>query len=102
MAQVPDARTPHSDGPGAADSLLTCKSIIVDLLQQYVEEGAPADITSAIEAHIRACPPCVRFVDDYRITREVVQELRFEEIPAEFSIRLIEVIRVEMRGSRGE
>ena len=101
MALPPDPHDPHGpcSGTGSAHSQLTCKEIIVDLLQQYLDEGTPADITLAIQAHITECPPCVQFVDEYRITREVVQELRYEDIPKEFSARLIEVIRVEMRST---
>ena len=93
----PDAPPPPAHRAGSHDPQLTCKKIIVDLLQQYLEDATSPDLTIAITAHITACPPCVKFVDDYKFTRDVVKELRFEDIPPEFSIRLTEVIRVAMR-----
>ncbi len=100
MAHRPEPPHPHGECSGSPDPRMTCKRIIVELLQQYLDEGTPVDITRAIEEHITACPPCVQFVDEYRITRDVVKELRYEDIPHEFSERLIEVIKVEMRGPR--
>lgn len=102
MSMPPDATTPHGHCSGSHDPHLTCKKIIVELLQQYLEDGTPPDVTSAINAHITACPPCVRFVDEYKLTREIVHELRYEDIPQEFAIRLTQVIRVAMRAPRDE
>ncbi len=102
MTLPPDPINPHGHCSGAHHSSLTCKQIIVELLQQYLEDGTPPDITRAITEHITACPPCVRFVDEYKLTREIVHELRFEDIPHEFTVRLSEVIRVAMRAPREE
>ena len=47
--------------------MIRCREF-VDFLMSYLDEELPADQREAFEEHIRACPPCGVYLDQYRDT----------------------------------
>ncbi len=86
---------PASDAPCGDPHSLTCRQVVLDLLARYVEKSTSPELTSAIDAHIRDCPPCVGFVASYEATRQAVRSLQYEEVPPELTERLRELVRRE-------
>lgn len=87
---------PHLPGEHAANGL-TCRKILMDLLQRYLERQTDADTTAEIDHHMAVCPPCVQFVDEYRSTADAVRTLRIDDVPPELTEKLEELVRREAR-----
>lgn len=85
--------TPHTVGDEPHS--LTCRDVIMDLLARYIEKSTSPELTSAIDAHFRDCPPCIGFVASYEATRQAVRSLQYEEVPPELTERLRELVRRE-------
>jgi hypothetical protein len=71
---------------------LQCRTV-VDLILAYLEGTLPKEEGRAFEAHIADCGRCWRFLDTYRHTVELGQELREEAIPPEVHERLENFLR---------
>jgi anti-sigma factor RsiW len=80
-------------------SSLTCRQILMDLLQRYLDRSTEPGLTAEIDEHMAVCPPCVQFVEEYRATADAVRALRFEDIPAELTERLRQLARREARST---
>lgn len=80
-----------------APSSLTCRQILMELLQRYLDRVTEPDVTAEIDQHMAVCPPCVQFVNEYRATADAVRALRYEDVPAELTERLRELVRRESR-----
>jgi anti-sigma factor RsiW len=52
---------------------MTCASG-VERLMEYLENVLPADVRSAIDAHVAGCPRCVAFIASYRETPRILRE----------------------------
>lgn len=87
---------PHLPSEHAASSL-TCRQILMDLLQRYLDRHTEPDLTAEIDEHMAVCPPCVQFVDEYRATADAVRTLRYEDVPAELTEKLRQLVRREAR-----
>ena len=46
---------------------MTCRDF-ADFLLDYVESTLPADARERFDAHLAACPDCVRYLEQYRDT----------------------------------
>jgi anti-sigma factor RsiW len=46
---------------------MTCLEV-ADFLLDYVEGALPEVVRAAFEEHLRACPTCVTYVENYRVT----------------------------------
>jgi len=54
----------------------------LDFLLAYLDGELPGDERDEFERHLRACPPCERYLDSYRATIELARgACRCEEIP---------------------
>lgn len=69
----------------------------VDLLMEYLEGALPADLRSALEAHVAGCPRCVAFIASYRQTPRILREATDVALPAGLQASL----RAFLRGRRG-
>ncbi|MBV6430304.1 MAG: hypothetical protein IANPNBLG_00413 [Bryobacteraceae bacterium] len=72
---------------------LECKEIF-EQLSEYLDRQLPADLCDQIDAHIEACPPCVRFVESLRKTMELCKDLKEEEKPAPLPDQAISDLRL--------
>lgn len=52
---------------------LTCREFVA-FLDDYVAGELPEDRAAVFEAHLSACPPCVAYVNGYRLTVELGRE----------------------------
>ncbi len=76
---------------------ITCTSG-VELLMDYLEGVLPADVRSALEAHVAGCPRCVAFIASYRETPRIVREATAPALPADLEASL----RAFLRALRSE
>ena len=67
--------------------MLTCRELI-DLLLDYLEEGLTPEVAADLERHLRACPPCVAYLNTYRKTRELTGQVTRVPMPQEMTRRL--------------
>lgn len=51
---------------------LTCQSVIVEFLADYLDRTLPAEIAEEVERHLLACAACMAYLNTYRMTRELV------------------------------
>jgi anti-sigma factor RsiW len=58
---------------------LSCKEM-VELVTDYLERALPPDMCDRFERHLRACPPCVVYVDQMRRTITAIGRLPEESI----------------------
>ena len=69
----------------------------VDLLMDYLEGMLPADLRSALDAHVAGCPRCVAFIASYRETPRILREATGIALPADLQASL----RAFLRAQRG-
>ena len=72
----------------------------VDLLMEYMEGALPADVATAIEAHVAACPRCEAFIASYREMPRIVRDATGIEMPADLEASLLAAVRAA-RNSAG-
>ncbi len=60
---------------------LSCKEM-VELVTDYLEDALPADMRSRFDRHLRACHPCVVYVEQMRQTIAALGALPEESIPS--------------------
>jgi anti-sigma factor RsiW len=72
---------------------MTCQELL-DFLMDYVDGQLPAAQLDSFEQHLRACPPCVHYVDSYRETAALGQSICHQDdaLPPEVPEALIEAI----------
>ena len=73
----------------------------VELLMDYLEGVLPADVRSALEAHVAACPRCVAFIASYRETPRILRDATATALPADLRESLRAFLRAK-RESSGE
>lgn len=47
---------------------ITCDQLITDFLLDYVASALPSDKAFEFERHLAVCPPCERYLKNYRET----------------------------------
>lgn len=72
--------------------MLRCRDV-VDLILAYLEGTLDSGERQAFEAHIADCTNCWRFLQTYRATVELGQQLREEAIPPDVRERLETFLR---------
>ena len=76
---------------------VTCSSG-VELLMDYLEGVLPADVVSALDAHVSQCPRCVAFVASYRETPRIFREAMAATLPDDMAASLLEFLRARREG----
>ena len=56
----------------------------VDVLMDYAEGLAAADVRASVDAHLEGCPRCVAFVKSYFATPRVLRAATEAALPASF------------------
>ena len=66
----------------------------VDFLMAYIEEELPEDERSVFEEHMAECPPCVTYLDTYKETVRLGQDVCDDDgpVPEEVPERLVQAI----------
>lgn len=60
-----DKEGTHTGGWGRLG--MNCREL-VDFLMHYLDGDLPAAVRDEFEAHLRLCPPCLVFLDQYKET----------------------------------
>ena len=67
---------------------MTCEEF-VELVTAYLEGTLPEDDRRAFDEHMRLCPGCDRYLDQFRTTIELLGELPEESLPSPGRDRLL-------------
>jgi anti-sigma factor RsiW len=70
---------------------ITCRDL-AEFLNDYVADELPADQRERFERHMAECPPCVVYVETYRITIRLTHSLRDTALPPDVACRLREAV----------
>ena len=74
---------------------------LADLLLEFVSGELPEEHRTMFEAHLKACPPCVVFVETYRVTIRLTRMLPSHTLPPELERRLRETLRARVPERNG-
>jgi anti-sigma factor RsiW len=67
--------------------MITCRQLI-DLLIDYVSDELPPEAKAHIQEHLDLCPPCVAYIDTYKLTIQLTRELPAKPMPPQLVERL--------------
>ncbi len=85
------------ESPGAGESChshgVTCERLVMEALYDFEAGTMPEAERAALERHLSACPPCVRFLDSYRATGRTLRALKPREIPASLARTVFEFVK---------
>lgn len=74
----------------------------VERLMDYLEGAVPADVRTALEAHVAGCPKCVAFIASYREVPRILREATAATLPAHVEASLRTFLRARRGGSPAE
>lgn len=69
----------------------------VELLMEYLEGVLSADLRSALDAHVAACPRCAAFIASYREIPRILREATATKLPADLEASLRACLRAQRR-----
>jgi anti-sigma factor (TIGR02949 family) len=58
--------------------MLTCQEIL-DFLMQYLDGELPPEVKAHFEAHLAVCPPCISYMETYRVATSLCKRACAEE-----------------------
>jgi len=65
----------------------------VELLMDFIEGVLPADVSSALEAHVAGCARCAAFVASYQATPRILRDATVVTLPADVEASLKAFLR---------
>jgi anti-sigma factor RsiW len=68
---------------------MTCREL-VELLADFVSGELAEEHCRQIQEHLGICPPCIQYVESYRLTIEFTRNLPCSALPADVERRLRE------------
>jgi anti-sigma factor RsiW len=71
---------------------MTCQAL-VELVTEYLEGTLPPLELQRFELHLATCDGCAAYVDQMRLTIQLLGRFAVEDIPAAEQARLIELFR---------
>ena len=71
---------------------ITCQEV-VELVTDYLERALDVGETSLFEQHLNFCDGCVTYVDQLRVTVDVVGRVEAGDVPPETRERLLTAFR---------
>ena len=75
-----------------SDQHITCQEV-VELVTDYLERALDAGETSLFEQHLNFCDGCITYVDQLRMTIDVVGRVEEQDVPPETRERLLTAFR---------
>ena len=75
---------------------------LAELLFDYVSGELSDERRTLLEEHLRVCPPCMVYVETYRVTIRLTKCLKAAPMPPEVAQRLRAAVERECPGRRGE
>jgi anti-sigma factor RsiW len=67
--------------------MITCRQL-VELLIDFVSDELPADHRDRIEQHLQICPPCVTYIETYKLTIRLTRQLPMKPLPPQLAEHL--------------
>jgi anti-sigma factor RsiW len=77
---------------------------LAELLIDFVAGELPTPQRERVETHLNACPPCVTYLETYRLTIQLTRKLPCVPLPPQLVVKLRQVLeefRSETSGGRG-
>ena len=74
--------------------MLTCRQLAEALLE-FLEGALPPEHAEQIQQHLGSCPPCVVFLETYRITITLTRRLPSHALPPDLERRLRQALAAE-------
>ncbi len=75
--------------------MFTCKDSIHSLLE-YVDGELSEAQAAELREHLRACPPCVDFLQSYKATPKLARRALVDEMPRELAGKLKAFLRTKL------
>jgi anti-sigma factor RsiW len=72
--------------------MMTCREC-AELLLEYLEGALDTEQAQRLQRHLADCPPCVIFVETYRLTITMTRKLPCGELPPDVARRLWEAMQ---------
>jgi anti-sigma factor RsiW len=76
---------------------ITCRQL-VELLIDFITGELPPEHCQCIEQHMQRCPPCMTYVETYRLTIQLTRRLPCQPMPP----ALVDKLRQALAEIRGE
>ncbi len=76
---------------------MTCREL-VDFLADYVDGNLPADVRVHFDRHLKACPPCIAFLNTYNSGTKLLQAA-FQDECCQVPEGLVEAILAARKSS---
>lgn len=76
---------------------MTCREV-AELLIDFVSGELPAEIQEHLRQHLNRCPPCVTYIETYKLTIRITRELPDAPVPPSLKARL----EAALRGMKGQ
>jgi anti-sigma factor RsiW len=67
--------------------MMNCRKL-AELLIDFVSGDLPEDQRALVEQHLGRCPPCVTYVETYRLTIKLTRRLPCSPLPPDLEYRL--------------
>lgn len=74
--------TTPSESCGAGERPEISCQACVDFILEYLEDALPGDQRARFERHLKMCPNCVTYLDNYRKTAELTRAVGAPREPA--------------------
>jgi predicted anti-sigma-YlaC factor YlaD len=75
-----------------SDQHITCQEV-VELVTDYLERALDGGETALFEQHLNFCDGCITYVDQLRMTIDVVGRVEEDDVPPETRERLLTAFR---------
>ena len=79
---------------------VNCREL-AELLIDFVSGECCPELRAEIEQHLKRCPPCVIYVETYRLTITMTRKLPPVPMPPQLADRLRQVLEAECRRADG-
>jgi len=79
-------------------SRVTCEQATALLIDYITGELDPAT-TLVLERHLERCIDCVVFLRTYKETIRTTRTLRYDDMPGELHLRMLQILHAKMRGA---
>ncbi|MFL5331034.1 MAG: anti-sigma factor family protein [Gemmataceae bacterium] len=76
---------------------LTCKQL-AEMLHQFLDGELESGQSDGIRIHLESCPPCVAYIETYKLTIEISRKLKPKPLPEALQQRLTKAVS-EMKGT---
>ena len=68
---------------------MNCKEVI-GFLMEYLDDELSEEQRSSFESHLELCSACVAFIESYKQTLQLTQQLRFSEAREKLEDKVLE------------